>query len=174
MSRRAAAWNALLSCAVLYLAYVTWRRRPAGGSVPGTGASPAAPSAAVPPARKPTGAIDADPNPVLVPAAGATGSTEVFWMSHDTEVVDVRVGATDGALLARSGPGNASTVTGDWMSDGTMLYLQDRTGDAPLTADHTLARVAVAVTAAASGGGVTDITTRERTRGDTRAPGEPA
>lgn len=105
---------------------------------------PAARLPVQPPGRA-TGAISAAPNPVLVAEGEDAGSTGIYWTSTGVEWVEVHVGAADGPLLSRSGPGNSSQDTGPWVGDGTVFYLQDVTGDAPLLPERTLATVTVEV-----------------------------
>jgi GT2 family glycosyltransferase/peptidoglycan/xylan/chitin deacetylase (PgdA/CDA1 family)/glycosyltransferase involved in cell wall biosynthesis len=87
--------------------------------------------------------IQAHPNPVLADASGV-GATTLSWSSEGTDAVEVHVGAPDGPLLSRTA-GSGSTTTGKWVHDGMVFYLQDVSGDAPLTSEHVLATVTMRV-----------------------------
>lgn len=88
-----------------------------------------------------SGHITAAPNPVLLRDGLLPPQTTAYWTSEGTEVVEVHVGAPDGALLSRSGPGTGRERTGEWVVDGLVLHLQDVSGGRPLTAENTLATV---------------------------------
>jgi hypothetical protein len=94
--------------------------------------------------RKPTGSINADPNPIRVYSRSGVGATSLSWTSARTTVVEVHVGAPDGPLLSRTGP-SGSIVTGEWVADGTVFCLQDVSDGLPLISANTLAAVTVSV-----------------------------
>jgi 2-polyprenyl-3-methyl-5-hydroxy-6-metoxy-1,4-benzoquinol methylase len=89
---------------------------------------------------RPLGMIAAEPNP-FPPDAQGQGRTTVSWMTYATNKVEVHVDAPDGPLFARSGPGIFSQETGEWVRDGTRLYLQNVSKGLPLTAENTIAMV---------------------------------
>ncbi|HEY7002116.1 MAG TPA: class I SAM-dependent methyltransferase [Candidatus Udaeobacter sp.] len=89
---------------------------------------------------KPLGLIAAQPNPFLADSQ-SNGRTTVSWMTYATSKVEVHLDAPDGQLFARSGPGIFSQETGDWIRDGTTLYLQNVSRGLPLTAENTIAVV---------------------------------
>ena len=60
-----------------------------------------------------------------------------------------------GTLFARSGPGSFSVVTGNWVQEGTRLFLQDVSNGQPLTPEFTLDSVTLHVTTAAPVGSIT-------------------
>ena len=91
---------------------------------------------------RPLGLITASPNPIH-PDAQGQGQTTVSWMSYSTNKVEVHVDAPDGLLFARSGPGIFSQETGQWVRDGTKLYLQNVSRGLPLTAENTIAVVTI-------------------------------
>jgi hypothetical protein len=64
-------------------------------------------------------------------------------MTYATNKVEVHVDAPNGPLFARSEPGIFSQETGDWVRDGTKLYLQNVSRGLPLTAENTLAVVTI-------------------------------
>jgi SAM-dependent methyltransferase len=97
------------------------------------------------PTGRPSGSLTATPASLQVVGLDSTGVTTLEWSSAGTDIVEVHVGAPDGPLLSRSGPSGKAT-TGQWVSDGLTFFLQDVTGGAPLTSDHTLAKTAVTVT----------------------------
>jgi ubiquinone/menaquinone biosynthesis C-methylase UbiE len=88
----------------------------------------------------PTGSITADPNPFQADSDGF-GRTTVSWMTYGTSKVEVHLDAPDGTLFARTGGGIFSQPTGHWARDGTVLYLQNVSGDLPLTPENTIATV---------------------------------
>jgi hypothetical protein len=49
-----------------------------------------------------------------------------------------RCGAPDGPLFAQGGS-TGTAITGSWVANGELFYLQDITGGKPLTAANTLA-----------------------------------
>jgi 2-polyprenyl-3-methyl-5-hydroxy-6-metoxy-1,4-benzoquinol methylase len=89
---------------------------------------------------RPLGLIAAEPNPFRADSQGQ-GRTTVSWMTYATNGVEIRVDAPDGLLFAKSGPGIFSQETGQWVRDGTTLYLQNVSKGLPLTPDNTLAKV---------------------------------
>jgi GT2 family glycosyltransferase/2-polyprenyl-3-methyl-5-hydroxy-6-metoxy-1,4-benzoquinol methylase len=93
--------------------------------------------------RRPTGIIEASPNPISVFDGSGLGETVVSWSSEHAEEVEVRVGAPDGELFASGGTG--SQITPKWVQDGTTFFLQNVSGGLPLTPDNTLASVAAEV-----------------------------
>jgi hypothetical protein len=70
------------------------------------------------------------------------GITTISWMAPGAEAVEVRIGSPNGALFAGGGS-RGSAQTGLWVRDGMTFYLQDISGDKPLTAESTLATVVV-------------------------------
>ena len=88
------------------------------------------------------GLITAEPNPFRPDSLGV-GETTITWMTYATSKVEVHVGAPDGLLFARSGPGRFTQVTGHWVRDGTTFYLQNVSGGSPLKPEHTIEIVTV-------------------------------
>ena len=88
------------------------------------------------------GLIAAEPNPFR-PDSQGHGRTTVSWMTYATSKVEIHLDAADGSLFARSGPGIFSQETGDWVRDGTTFYLQNVSKGLPLTAENTIAMVAL-------------------------------
>ena len=95
-----------------------------------------------------TGSVTAVPNPVQVCDGTGTGKTTLRWTASGATLVEVRIGSPDGALFAQTGPDGATKETGRWVSDGTVIDLQDVTGGRPLTADNTIATLTLKVTTA--------------------------
>jgi len=89
---------------------------------------------------EPSGSIAADPNPFNSHSHGA-GQTTLSWMSYGTSRVEVHVGAPDGPLFGRTGPGGFSQATGQWVRNGTTFYLQNVSDGLPLAVENTLATV---------------------------------
>ena len=88
------------------------------------------------------GLITAEPNPFQPDSLGV-GETTITWMTYATSKVEVHVGAPDGLLFARSGPGRFTQATGHWVRDGTTFYLQNISGGSPLKPEHTIEIVTV-------------------------------
>jgi hypothetical protein len=88
----------------------------------------------------PTGSITAEPNPFDADSQGL-GQTTVSWMTYATSEVEVHVDAPDGPVFARSEAGSFSHQTGQWVRDGMTFYLQNVSGDLPLTSKNTIATV---------------------------------
>jgi len=86
------------------------------------------------------GLITAEPNPFRPDSLGV-GETTITWMTYATSKVEVHVGAPDGLLFARTGPGRFSQSTGPWVRNGTLFYLQNVSDDLPLAPENTIATV---------------------------------
>ncbi|MGH9898445.1 MAG: NBR1-Ig-like domain-containing protein, partial [Pyrinomonadaceae bacterium] len=91
---------------------------------------------------QPTGLISASPNPIPVCQA-TTGVTTINWTSANTSQVQVRINSPDGALVATIGAGSGSVRTSNWVTNGTVFYLQNTSDGRPLTSAHTLGTVTV-------------------------------
>jgi hypothetical protein len=95
--------------------------------------------------------LTASPNPIPISGNATAGVTTLSWNAPGAEVIEIRIGSPDGKLFSRMGY-RGSIQTGPWVSDGMTFYLQDVTGDKPLTADYTLATVAVHLQRSSSAG----------------------
>ena len=92
--------------------------------------------------RRPTGTIEARPNPVTPGPGGTCGATMLTWTSAGVEDVEVRVGAPSGPLFA-SGGASGTARTGEWVSDRTTFFLQDVSDGRELSLANTLSSVCV-------------------------------
>jgi glycosyltransferase involved in cell wall biosynthesis len=90
------------------------------------------------------GYIRACPNPIPEATRPSLATTTLSWTALNTDVVEVHVGAPDGSLVSRSAAGGTA-VTGEWVHDGMLFYLQDVSGGKPLTFRNTLGFVRVRV-----------------------------
>ena len=99
--------------------------------------------------RPALGTITANPNPIQVTNGTGTGVTNVFWSSTNTTVVEVHHDSPSGPLFARTASGSFSLPTGNWVQEGTKLFLQDVSNGHPLTSAFTLDSVTLHVTTAA-------------------------
>ena len=97
------------------------------------------------------GTITANPNPVELAAGSSTGVTNLFWSSAYTTKVQVHRDSPSGLLLAQTGAGSFSQLTGNWVREGTKIFLQDVSSGQPLTSASTLDSVTLHVTAAPVG-----------------------
>ena len=86
--------------------------------------------------------LAASPNPIPVTGSGVLGMTTLTWMAPGVQAVEIHIGSPDGILFAGGGS-RGSADTGLWVRDGMTFYLQDISGDKPLTAENTLAAVVV-------------------------------
>ncbi|OHB14620.1 MAG: hypothetical protein A2431_04180 [Candidatus Zambryskibacteria bacterium RIFOXYC1_FULL_39_10] len=77
--------------------------------------------------------LSASPDPILVGSGVSTGITTIS--ANATCAYDIRINSTSGSTFAQEGPGAWSGPTGNWVSNGTVFYLQKR-GDS--TAEGTL------------------------------------
>jgi hypothetical protein len=87
-----------------------------------------------------SGALSTPANPLPVCTKTGYGTATVSWRAAGTDAIEIHVGAPNGILFARGGNDGAST-TGNWVGEGTTMYLQDVARYAPLTPEHTLARL---------------------------------
>ena len=94
------------------------------------------------------GTITANPNPVQLTGGSNTGVTTIFWSSRETGRVEVHADSPSGPLIATSGPGDSSIVTGNWVREGKRVFLQDVSNHQPLTAEFTLDSITLHTTAA--------------------------
>jgi glucose/arabinose dehydrogenase len=99
------------------------------------------------------GSITANPNPVQLASGATTGVTTIFWTSGQTTKVEVHRDSPSGLLVAQSGPGSFSQQTGNWVQEGTTLFLQDVSNGQPLTSTFTLASVTLHATTAFAASG---------------------
>ncbi|MGA7410633.1 MAG: FG-GAP-like repeat-containing protein [Bryobacteraceae bacterium] len=81
----------------------------------------------------------ANPNPI--PAA-SIGATTLNWNAPTATAVQIHVGSPTGTLFL-SGGNVGSAVTGEWVTDGMVFFLQDVSDGKPLTAANTLAQLVV-------------------------------
>ncbi len=77
----------------------------------------------------------ANPNPIL---SAPIGATTLQWSAPTATTIEIHVGSPTGTLFARGG-GTGSAMTGNWVTDGLVFYLQDVSGGKPLTSANTLA-----------------------------------
>jgi glucose/arabinose dehydrogenase len=97
------------------------------------------------------GTITANPNPIQLSAGSSTGATNILWSSAYCSKVEVHRDSPSGLLVARSGPGSFSQMSGNWVTEGTKLFLQDVSNGQPLTSAYTLDSVTLHVTTAPIG-----------------------
>jgi len=92
-----------------------------------------------------TGALLAEPNPIAVSFRGEAGATTVRWIAAGTGQVEVHVHAPDGPLFYSGGP-SGSQRTGEWVTSGTVFFLQDASTEEPQSERSTLASLRVYTT----------------------------
>jgi glycosyltransferase involved in cell wall biosynthesis len=86
--------------------------------------------------RESFGSISASPNPIVIYQSGRR-VTNISWTSKKTKKVEIRLGAPDGILFSISGS-SGSSITGNWLKNGMIFYLQDVSDGKPLTKANTL------------------------------------
>ncbi len=120
---------------VLYLAYNA-PNATSGGFFP-KGANGNLATSSATPAAYDGATLTASPNPI--PANGAAvGQTTVSWNAPLSQYIEIRVGSPTGPLFTYNYP-SGSAMTGNWVTNGLTLYLQDVTGGKPLVPINTLA-----------------------------------
>jgi hypothetical protein len=92
----------------------------------------------------PEGTLTASPNPIVISNGNGLGITTLSYSFPTVPEVQVRVGSPAGGELS-DGPGVGQAVTGQWVQNGTVFYLQNVSGGLPLTAANTLAAITVYV-----------------------------
>jgi len=100
------------------------------------------------PAGSASGALAANPNPVLLCNETGVGATTVAWTTRGTRTTEIHLGSPSGPMWVRGGS-SGSAKTGQWVGKGMTFYLQDVTDNAPLDSNHTLASLKIDV----AGGG---------------------
>lgn len=97
------------------------------------------------------GTITANPNPIQLAPGSTTGVANVFWSSAQTNLVQLHRNSPSGQLFMQSPAGSFSAQTGNWVQEGTKLFLQDVSNGQPLTSAFTLDSVTLHVTSAPTG-----------------------
>lgn len=92
----------------------------------------------------PEGTFMASPNPIAVSDDTGLGITTLSYSFPTVPEVQVRVGSPTGGELS-DGPGVGQALTGKWVQNGTIFYLQNVSGGLPLTSANTLAAITVYV-----------------------------
>jgi hypothetical protein len=87
-----------------------------------------------------SGTLSTPVNPLPVCIKTDHGTATISWTARGTAFTEIHVGAPNGPLFAQGGA-NGTTTTGDWVRDGTTFYLQNVWHAAPLSPEHTLARL---------------------------------
>jgi hypothetical protein len=82
-------------------------------------------------------ALSLDPNLIVVGQGQAFGSTRVQWQAPSASTVEIHLGSPVGKLFAMGGS-NGSAVTGQWVVDGMVFFLQDTSDGKPLNGANTL------------------------------------
>lgn len=86
--------------------------------------------------------LTASPNPIPVSSATAFGQTTIDWSAPSATSVEVHVDSPNGPLFAAGGP-TGSALTGVWVVNGTVFYLQDVSNGHALNASGTLAQLTI-------------------------------
>lgn len=92
-----------------------------------------------------TGTLTITPVPVPICPKTGLGKTSLKWEASGVPIIEIRVSAPDGALLARAGA-KGTTNTGDWVKKDSVFYLQDGSEGVPRNLDHTIAKAEVTET----------------------------
>ena len=105
-------------------------------------AAPAEPAGSAAAAAGMSGTLVADPHPVPLCKKTGVGVTTVTWTTVGTDSTEIHIGSPNGNLWVKGGA-KGSAKTGQWVAKGLTIYLQNVKNKAPLTADHTLAKLAI-------------------------------
>ncbi len=84
----------------------------------------------------------ASPNPIPVAPGVTYAATTLTWSAPSAQYVEVHVGSPTGPLFAYTGS-SGSMTTGNWVTDGMVLYLQDVSNGYARTPQHTLATLII-------------------------------
>ncbi|MBV9747082.1 MAG: ferritin-like domain-containing protein [Acidobacteriia bacterium] len=85
--------------------------------------------------------LTANPNPI--PVVGYTpGFTTITWSAPNSSAIEIHVGSPTGKLLTQAGP-QGSILTGPWVSNGLMFFLQDVSGGQAASPSNTIATLTV-------------------------------
>jgi hypothetical protein len=88
-----------------------------------------------------SGYISASPNPIPVYPGQMYGQTTISWNPGNASMIEIHVGAPDGALFARTDrAGKAPTSV--WVTDGMVFYLEEVSHGAPVILATTTAHLA--------------------------------
>lgn len=82
--------------------------------------------------------INADPQTINVQYPMIYGTTTIRWNAPTAQLIEIHVGSPNGPKLTLNS-NSGSVTTANWVTDGTVFYLQDVTGGKPLTPANTLA-----------------------------------
>ncbi|HYJ85626.1 MAG TPA: hypothetical protein VEW46_06210 [Pyrinomonadaceae bacterium] len=124
---------------------------PAATQPTGSNANPASPPATGPNTTSKrassgaTGTLTVNPNPIQACDASGMGAANLSWNFSGAQLVEIRMGAPDGTLIAQAGALGSKT-TGKFIAPGTVFYLQDVTNGLPRNAANTMATVTVTTT----------------------------
>ena len=75
--------------------------------------------------------------PIVALAGSNLGTATLQWNAPGATTVEIHVNTPDGPMLTRAGT-TGTAVTAQWVTEGMQFYLQNVTGDLPLTSANTL------------------------------------
>jgi len=106
-------------------------------------------AASATPASYDGSSLTASPNPIVLAAGAVDGQTTITWSAPSATTIEIHVGSPDGPLFTHN-VNAGSMMTGTWVSNGLVLYLQDVSIGQPLTSTYTLATLTLTATTAAA------------------------
>lgn len=127
---------------VLYIAYGEKANAAAGGFFP-AGVNGILNTSSASAATSDSATLTANPNPITV-TGGGDGQTTISWNAPSASIIQVRVGAPNGPLFTDNFNAG-SMMTGKWVTNGMVFFLQDVSYGQALTAANTLATLTVTV-----------------------------
>jgi hypothetical protein len=128
---------------VLFLAFGGVPNATSGGFFPnGVNGNPALTTASASAAVTDGVTFTITPNEASIPTGGVTTATLTWSQPAGSAVtaVEIHIGSPNGPLFAAGGA-SGSMVTGNWVSDGLIFYLQNITGNVARTLNNTIATV---------------------------------
>lgn len=128
---------------VLFLAYGNKANVTAGGFFP-AGVNGTINASTVSATAAANALLTATPNPIILTGGATAGSTMICFNAGGVQKVTLRLNSPNGLILG-GGSGSGCVTTGSYLTDGTLVFLQDDSNANGLTAANTLATLVINV-----------------------------